>query len=383
MAHSTLTEKNWQYVVNTDADLPVAQRLWAVVKTELRDELTNGPLAGSTRLTSDHPEFIGIARTEGGAGLLGVPANVLSQHKTQTYPLRVAVDSDGYVPDAKSFTIPSSLLFPTDFTPFDLGIWPLRRQPISIYGRVSLISGTDLLPVAGAHVSLTKLWRIIPSPVLNPPPDPFVVASLRPALYAARPVGAAITRQPLNLIPSTFTTQKDPQAGDSWVFLSNTVGLAAGQILAFDRLDPEHAEFLTIASITGSTAPSQPASVQLLFPLAERHTAVELMTPGAAGAANTLGVDAIPGEVILLANSLTGISNTDVIRVAGGSSGPEYHTAFLFAVLSDSRGLYRLPKLSRVAQLELIANDGVHNPVPQPVIPDYREGQNRVDFDLR
>jgi hypothetical protein len=49
-------------------------------------------------------------------------------------------------------------------------------------------------------------------------------------------------------------------------------------------------------------------------------------------------------------------------------------------VTSDALGNYRLPLLSRVAELELTANDGVHAAVPLLVIPQYGYQDNRVDF---
>ena len=77
---------------------------------------------------------------------------------------------------------------------------------------------------------------------------------------------------------------------------------------------------------------------------------------------------------------VAGIASGDVVAISGGVSPVEYQFASIFAVTSDALGNYRLPLLSRVAELELTTNDGVHAPVPLPVIPQYGYQDNRVDF---
>src|SRR6266404_2942128 len=122
MGRQTLIDKHRRYIVNTDEDLPLAQRPWALVKTDLRDELSSDPVKAPARITSDHPEFLGTSRIGGGAGLMGVPANVLPQLKTTNYPGTISVDAEGYVPDTQSFAILANPLFPGDFQPFDIGM---------------------------------------------------------------------------------------------------------------------------------------------------------------------------------------------------------------------------------------------------------------------
>lgn len=383
MARQTVVQGHWQYVVNAEADLRVGQQPWALVKVDLQDELTARSLTTPATITSpDHPEFTGIARPDGGAGLAGVPSNVLSKLKAINYPGVIAVNADGYVPDSQKFNILPNGSFPDDFQPLGPVPWPLHRLPVNLYGQVSLLTGTMVKPLVGAQVSITKIWRQMPSPVTSPPPDPFDPAAVRPTLSAVRLTGANIRQQPLALVASKFVLLQEVQSGDSSLTLSDTVGLSAGQILAFDRVDPDYSEFVAIKAITGSSGPNQPATVQLEFPLAYRHKKVEHVSAGALGPLNKLGVDAIAGDTVLLANSLSGIGSPDVVEISGGIPSAEYRTLRSFTVVSVALGLYRLPPLSRVAQLELTASDGVHLPVSQIVVPDYREEENRVDFTL-
>jgi hypothetical protein len=378
-----IVDGNWTYVINTDPDVRIAQQPWALVKIDLRDEMTLEPVTSPTRVTSDHPEFTGVARSDGGAGLAVVPASVLSKLKTANYPGVISVDAQGYLPESRNFTILANPTFPDDFQPLDLGQWPLHRQPVAIYGRINLIAGGATTPVAGASVTMTKLWRRVPSPVLSPPPDPFTLVSLNPVLSAFRPVATTIVRRSLIPVASTFVLLSDLQPGTSSLLLSNTLGLAPGSLLAFDRLDLEHREIVAIASIGGSSGPGQPSPVQLRFPLAYRHFGVEVVALGVPGPSNTLGVPAIVGDRVALANSAAGIVSGNLVEINGGTAGAEYRTASVFSVLSDVRGFYLLPLLSRVGQIELTANDGVHTPVAQTVIPEYNQSRNRVDFILR
>jgi hypothetical protein len=252
-----------------------------------------------------------------------------------------------------------------------------------IDGRVELQTAAATTPIAGATVAITKLWRQIPSPVLNPPPDPFQPLSLDPALAASRPIATTLRRRSAIVAPSTFVLLDDLQPGLTTFRLSNTVGLAPGQILAFDRLDLDHREFVAIDSITGAISPLQPATIQLRFALAYRHFKVESVTLGPAGAVNTLGVPAIEGDRVFLADSLNGIVTGTLIEISGGAAPDEYRTGSIFSVTSDVRGFYRLPPLSRVGQLELTAQDGVHLPFPRMLIPKYEEGHSSADFTLR
>jgi hypothetical protein len=378
-----IAEGSWTYVINADADPPMAQQPWALVEVDLRDEVTTFPVTAFGRITSpDHPEFIGVVRPDGGAGLMGVPANVLPKLKSTNYPGVIRVAAEGYLPDTQNFTILSNPAFPDSFQSLNLGQWPLHRLPISIFGRIDLKVGSTITPVSGAAIRITKLWRQVPSPVLNPPPDPFLLASLRPTLSASRPVGATLTRHAIAVLPSTFVLLSDMQPGSLTLKLSNTIGLAAGEVLAFDRVDPDHREFIAIAAITGSSAPSQPATVELRFPLAFRHGTAEHVALVPGGPPDSLGVSAIAGDTVLLANSLAAISTGDLVEISGGVATVEYRTVSLGSSVSDVRGLYRLPPLSRVGQIELTANDGVHSPVAQILIPNYDQGQNRVDFIL-
>jgi hypothetical protein len=381
MAREVIDANNRQYIVNFDEDLPVAKRIWALIKISLVDELTGAALSTPARLTADRPNFKTRVGAQGG-GVVGVPFDVLSTLNINPYPTQLSVEAHGYLADTRNVIIPANPFFPGTFQPLNAGDWPLHRRPVALFGRVTLQSGTGLAPVVGAQVSITKIWRKVP-PAVVPPPDPFPPVSLQPDIYAARPVGATLRRQLFVAVPPTFLLLARQNAGDVSLVISNTVGLGPGSVLAFDRMVPERAEYVSIASISGSLTPTQPATVRLNFPLFYPHTGVELVTPLALGVGNNLGVEAIREDTVVLANSLAGIASADLVEISGGGPAAEYHQLFTFHAVTDARGAYRLPPLSRVARLELVANDGIHAPLPQIVYPDYRQEVNLVDFTLQ
>jgi len=379
MTRRTIDTLDYIYTVAPDVDLPVAQRMWAMVIAQLTDELNGNAPDGPIRLACDNHNFITRVGAGGFVGLAGVPATVVPLLRLQNYPVTLSVFADGYVPDSQQRNIPFNLSFPTIFTPLDLGIWALHREPTSIFGSVNLATSTGALPVAGASLTVTSLWRQVGQPAV-----PFDVLTLSGILAAARP--AASTVQQVTMTPAgpAYQLVSEAEPASSSVLLSNTVGLGPGSVLGFDVTDPDRAEFATVASISGSVVPTQPAIVTLTLPLGFLHFAlipVTPFTPVIGGPANTVAVDAIAGDRVLLLNQpVTGIATGDVVAITGGGAPVEYQTADLFAATSDALGNYRLPLLSRVAQLDLKCDDGVHAPVTQRVIPQYGIAYNRVDF---
>ncbi len=379
MTRRTFDTADYEYVVSPDADVPVAQRTWAAVITQLTDELNGNAPDGSIRMSCDNPNFTARAGSGGFAGLAVIPARAMPLLTSQNYPVTLSVAVEGYVPDSQALTILADALFPGSFTPLDIGVWPLHRDPLSIYGSVNLATASGPVAVVGASVALTKLWRLV-----GTAPAALDALTLNAPLGAARPAGANVQQFSMTPAGTPYQLQKETAPGSGTVLLSNTVSLGVGSVLGFDLGDPDRAEFATVVGISGSVNPTQPATAALALPLSFLHAAwipVQRVTPAATGPANALGVAAIAGDRVLLMNSpVAGIASGDVVAISGGVPAIEYQFASIFAVTSDALGNYRLPLLSRVAELELTANDGVHAPVPLLVMPQYGYQDNRVDF---
>jgi hypothetical protein len=106
------------------------------------------------------------------------------------------------------------------------------------------------------------------------------------------------------------------------------------------------------------------------------------VTPQAPGFSNPLIRDAQAGDSCLFLNSMTDLATATVIEVQGAPGDPvEFHRVARFEATSDVDGYYRLPLLSRVAQLEIQADDGGAHPViTRTFAPNYEDRENRIDF---
>jgi hypothetical protein len=101
---------------------------------------------------------------------------------------------------------------------------------------------------------------------------------------------------------------------------------------------------------------------------------------GAAGASTPLSADAIVGDVCAFVSSVATLQPAATVKVSDGINPDEYHAASYFVTTTDALGFYRLPALSRVAQLNLEANIGaVPPPITEKFVPDYSQEENKVD----
>jgi hypothetical protein len=384
MARRTYTTTSRRYVIALDVEPPVALQTWAIVMTRIRDELTQRAPDARVRLACDNDAFVPRVGPQGEAGIAAIPAQATPLLNGTAYPVRLSVSADGYVDDARDVTIPSQPSFPAAFTPLDIGVWNLHRQPVDILGRVELRQ--PLVPdtiVVGAVITINRLWHQRPT-TLAPGPDPFEPLALSAPCIAARPSLGSVAATTMLVTGGPFRLEREAAPGTSAVLLSNTSGLTPGDVLAFEAADVERAEYVAVSSIDGSAGPTQPAIVNLRFPLQRVHrrdVLLDLVTPQPPAATNTIGPAAIAGDrTLLLQSPITAIATGDVVEITGGAAAAEYHIASLATAASDTRGQYRLPPIGRVFQIELKADDGVHTPVLQMVVPEYDAGENRIDF---
>jgi hypothetical protein len=319
------------------------------------------------------------------AGVVGAPRDTLSLLASQSYTFDLTFGADGYLPVPVAVTIPQDPTFPLTFTPIHLGDLLMHREPVVLRGRTVLNSGGIATPVGGATVAITGLWSTAPPANVIVPPGPPNVVSLSPPLYFARTTAAGTLRRhelvPVAGADKSLLTYGLP--GASALRLSDRVGLSVGDIAVVDESDLERTEYLPITAISGLTTPDQPATITLAHPLAHRHrvgATVRKVTPQPPGPTTACTREAIAGDTCFFVASVAGLNTVHVVEIAGGPAPAEYHGLRTFSVTSDTQGYFRLPPLSRVAQVEIQATDGVHTPVTRTFSPDYAETENRIDF---
>jgi hypothetical protein len=379
----TVDDRARRYTVSPDEPLLPGARPSAVAFATLVDECTQRPPERRVNVATTFPGL--TARTVSPTvGLGGIPRAAFSALATHAYQVPFDVSGDRYVTVRRTAVLGPQPAFPATFVPTNLGTIDLHSDPVTIRGRVTTQAGVTITPAAGAAVRVTGIWRTVPEAILPPPSDPPNVVSLRPAVYFDRSAAVGLVRQ----------REMVPVVGDARALLapatafavtlrvSNRDGVVPGSILRVNSA-PERSEFMTVLSVDGGSTADQPATVTLTYPLRHEHspgTDVIRVTPQGPGADIALSVDATDGDACLLLTATAAIVPATVIELHGGPSPAEYHLVSRFETTTDAGGFFRLPPISRVAQLEIEVTDGVHAPLTHAVSPDYALPENRVDF---
>lgn len=385
MARTVVTVGNLAYSFSPDDPVPVAGRDWAVVKLRLTDELTGTAPLRAIALSARQAGLYPRLAQDGLAALVGVPRNIFPALATQSYTVDLSVQAEGYVPMEAQVQVPQDNRFPAAFTPPPLVTLALHREPVVISGRTVRVSAGTTQPVTGATVTVTGIWRTVPpaNQSVNAAPPNLVL--LQPPLYSGQ--AALISQlQGQDLLPVAGDDKQlldAVPAGANPIRLSNRQNLAVGDLLLIDAGNSDLAESLAIKAITGASTPDQPARVTLTYPLAYPHrqnTLIQKLNPQAPGVDEALADAAIAGDSCVFLNSVSGLAGFSQVRLGGGSNPDAYHRVSLFTATSDADGYYRLPPLSRVAQLKLQVAKAALKSVETEFRPDYTVRENRLDF---
>lgn len=342
----------WGTFVDELSDLPLAARLQLSTRTRLTVRSTHGAIGG----------LVGSLRQANGGSSAEVDLTVRAER---------------YV--SRHFVVASAAL------PVELARVPMHRAGSVIAGRVVSDDGSQRVPLAGAVVTLAAVWRSFPAANVDPltvREDPNLVA-LSPGLYADRPGAAVVQRRNMALAAEVKRLVRPASAGATDVIVSDSVALAPNDVLAFDAAVPDRAEYVLVDSIERASTPDQPARVYLRHALVHEHEqgapAVRAV-PDPPGAANQLVRDAIRGDGVLHLDALADLDDGVVVEIASGGD-VELQTIRRYRAQTDARGFYRLPALSRVAQLELVTTHaGFPDPVTLRISPDYDRANNHQDI---
>lgn len=459
MAPRVVNVDELTYLFSPDDPPSLGERMWALVRARVLDELTGRPPEVAVELDIDLPGASPRISGDGLVGVIAAPRLVYSTLAARGYTVTMTVTALGFLPYSAAAQVPidpraivapapvagatvlalddGSRLRPretllvgpagptlasvqiralgpasdevviapplaspfavgdpvvpvveSDFATADSGEIALHREPTVIFGRIVKNGAGGTVPLAGATVRLTGVWRTPPPANAVVPPDPPDLVSLRPPLYAPRAATVGkLRRRNLPAVPDPVTAQKrlleDASAASTSVRVTNRVGIAPGKILRVDAETPDLVEYLTVSTVIGPADPARPATVMFDTAFAFDHRAgalVQRTAPQPLGGNRAFAVDAIPGDSTVFLASLGGLAAGVVVRVADGIAPNEYHDLRLFSTTSDTDGYYRLPPISRVAQLQLRADSGTLTPVTTEFRPDYMLRENRLDF---
>lgn len=281
------------------------------------------------------------------------------------------------------------------WTPTDLGIVGLRREPITLHGRAvrrDALTNTDV-PVVNATIAVTDFWWTLSDfrslqPGLmtqaNPALRAFAV-SVEPGIYATRSVAVGQLAELTLQIPAgdDHLLLAAANAGDASIRVSNRQLLTPGTFLRIDPDEGDAAETVRIASISGWGTPDQPGVAVLAFPLRNAHRAnarvQRALTPFPPGPNKTFRRDAAPGDRCVFVADVAGLANDNNVQITGGTPADEYQRISLLTALSDADGYFRFPAIQRIAALQFHATAAALTALDFKVQPDYSQPENWLD----
>jgi hypothetical protein len=389
MSRRAIQIGNRNILYSPDDPASVVDRFQAVLKVRVTDELTGSAPNSQTLLQVKERGFFSRLGNDGLGGLVAIPRQVFPALQARNYPLHLTIGALGYERRIFQKDVPQDINFPGAFTPQKLDI-ALHRAPVFIAGRTTRLINSASTPLADAQITVTGIWRTPPPANVSVPPDPANIVALVPPLYADRaPLTQSVAPRDLPAVTGADKTLLDDvSAFANPIRLSDQSGLAVGNILMIDADDPDRVEFIAIKNLPATVPANQPAAVTLDYPVIfphRRNANVRPINPQSAGASQTITVEAWAADACLFVNDSSGLVGAHEIEITGGPAPDEYHRVKTFSVTSDAEGYYRLPPLSRVAQLEIHAEKmiGAQTFHATTVFrPDYQQRDNRLDFIL-
>ena len=276
----------------------------------------------------------------------------------------------------------------------------LHREPIIITGRILKKSGAKNLPLAGADVRVSKIWRQVPPagtivdpepPVAGgvPPPPPWdpPIAALWPPSCADITTSASleVEDRPIDAAMSPKTLMDDVAAGSVELRLSDGLGLTVNDVIAVDADDGGRREIVEVTGISLAGTANDWSWVSVSHPLALNHSrgrVIRRLQPTAPAIVRMLNYAVARGDQGVLFDT-TGIAGSHQVRLvdAGPPSICSFHRISMLTAVSDAQGFYRLPPLTRAGKIEISAKDSgsaASNSVE--FVPDYDVEENHVDI---
>jgi hypothetical protein len=232
---------------------------------------------------------------------------------------------------------------------------------VVIRGKTVLQKATGYEVLSGVQVRIIGIWRHPPSAYQSiPSVNPNLVFITPPLYFDHSAKQGRLHRYNLKVLKDPGRTLLESvEPGSKLIYASSWQGLSPGDLMAIDVFDPERVEFHMIETVpTGSQAQSGRLGLAIPLQRAHRNGArlQKASTPNKLGAMYRLKEDARVGESCLFLDNLKNLKTARYVSIRDNTKNPpEYHIVQLYEAMSNSQGYYRLPPISRVAQLQLQA----------------------------
>jgi hypothetical protein len=388
VARTAMVAGGRAYTVSFDDPRRRGDLYQSIVIAQLGDELTGQPVQGTVRVTPGLRGARAKTARDGVGGVAGVPSRLFPRLDQQQYEFDLRFEVDGFVPvvlDALPFATQPT--FPGTFADLNLGQLALRRLPVAITVRTMRLDPQNR-PIAlpGATVEISGVWR-----TLQDVPGPSVGAglvALGPALSAARPrPGTTLERVVMPLVPEPVRRlRRAAEPGTRSLEVSRTGGLMPGSVVAVDGADADRVEYIGVDHVVGPVDAESPAALVLAFPVRRPHreeATVQEVTPTVLGPPTAdLTAGGLPGDATVFVSSLAPFGGGPIVRITGGPSPDEHVTTAMYRVVTDAEGYGRLPPLTRVAAVELVATAPGPLAASTAFTPRYGVNENHLHLVL-
>ncbi len=323
----------------------------AVITGVVTDEILGELSAPDLTIQVDRPDLTTKTTRNGLFALTGYP-NAIG------YTAHITASASGFRDLTVAVTVSANAT-----SAVSAPLMALRRRPVTVQGRV-VADTAQRLPIAGARIVLVD----------NPSTPPTLHSiALRSPLLLSHAAGVTVREITMNGFGGT-TLNSGANSGTKILDLSSTAGLGVGSVLQFANTSGTRVEYGIVDSL-GSVA----GQVFLRQPLNATFASgapVQFLTPGAIGAATTLGLDADAGDGVLMASLLlTGVT----LEIDPGTASVEYHET---GTLTDADGYYGISGVGRAPELFFEASHLGFTSLIRDWFVEYDNAVNIVDFRL-
>lgn len=375
-----------EHVVNFPGPHAAGYVRQAMVVLQAVDELTGRPVRPPAAVSSSNAAVSGGWAEGGVAGLVGVPARVLPELNSQPYSIDLTLVVDGFVPWTRTINFAIQGGFPASFAGIDLGAVELRRRPVGLeITTLSLDAANRPQTLPGADVRITKLWRHVADIGGAGVASPMIALPL--GVSQPWPAGTALDS--VSLLPAAEPVRRLARGtapGDLVLAVDRLGALVVGDLIGLDLADVDRREYVPLTAVIGSVDPASPASVESAVPVRAPHatssTARRVPAPPGGPPDATLTEPAEPGDTTIFVDTVAPFADVEILRASAASIADEFVDAHLYRATSSAAGFVRMPRLSRVAAVELTAT---HGALAATVLfsPDYLSPTNSVALTLQ
>lgn len=375
----------WRYF--PDPAPAAADRVRAVVRARIVDEITLEPVRQDLHVTGSRADLFPRVSRDGIAGLVGQPARALPALGGTPATLDMSISSPGYLPLRLSDKLGPILNYPQAFAPLDFGDVMMHRIGVALEGRVIRRVPVLSPPLAGAAVRIDALWSVLPPANWTPPAlaEAVRIVALTPGLYTDRATATAMRERALTPNATTQTLLIPCEPGAQRLRLSDRQGLAPGADLLIDRDDAARTEVVKIKLVEATPAPDLACWITLEYPCAWLHrdgATCTGVTPQAATNATTLARAAIPGDRVGITAALPAFADGSFIELDDGAGPHEWQRISRYETTTDANGYFRLPPIARVALVRLrVQSAGLTDALPIVTL-DYRTAIQELTVSL-